>query len=242
VTIDRETLIAYVDGELPIEAERRFETALSSDTDLQKRVEEQRQLSAALRAGFDPVLTEDIPANILSAIETAPVSRPWRTREAFRWMRIFGKTEPSQFQIRMAVGTAVAVLALAAVIARETGGDTLIGNRNGMLVAQGSLASALETRLANDSGGGPGVGLSFRSKEGAICRTFAISERAGIACRSNDAWRIAALVAAGAESKTDFHAAGSTMPQPLRAVVTRMIKGDAFDAAQERAARQRGWK
>jgi hypothetical protein len=242
VTIDQETLIAYVDGELPFEAERRFEATLSGDSELQKRVEEQRQLRGALRAGFDPVLTEDIPANILNAIKTAPVSRQWRTREAFRWMRIFGSTPPSQFQIRMAVGTAVAVLALVAVITRETGGETLIGDRSGVPVAQGSLASALQTRLASDSGTGPGVGLSFRSKDGAICRTFTISQKAGIACRSNDAWRIAALVDAGKQSKTDFHAAGSGLPQALRSAVSRMIKGDAFDASQERAARQRGWK
>src|SRR5690348_119546 len=113
-------LIAYVDGELPLEAERKFEARLSADVDLQKRVEEQRKLRTALRASFAPVLTEDIPTNILRVIETAPVSPQWRTSQAFHWMRIFGRTAPSQFQVRMAVGTAVAVIALVAVITRET--------------------------------------------------------------------------------------------------------------------------
>lgn len=240
MTIDEETPIAYVDGELPLDAERRFEETLSRDAELQRRVEEQRKLRTSLRAAFAPTLTEDIPPNILNAINTAPVSRQWRRQESFRWTRIFGRTA-SQFQIRMAVGTAVTVIMLVAVVWRESGGNDLFVNRNGVTIAQGSLASALDTRLASDNGPGAQMGLSFRNKAGAVCRTFAVSQKAGVACHTNDAWQVATLVDIGKHAPVDFHAAGSEMPAALRATISHMIFGDPFDAAQERASLSRGW-
>lgn len=239
--VDEETLIAYVDGELPVDAERRFEETLSRDAALQHRVDEQRKLRASLRAAFAPMLTEEIPPNILKAINTAPASRQWRRQEAFRWTRIFGRTA-TQFQIRMAVGTAVAVIMLVAVVWRESGTSDLFANRDGVTIAQGALATALDTRLASDTGPGPQMGLSFRDKTGSVCRTFAVSQNAGIACRTNGTWQIATLIDTGKQAPADFHAAGSEMPAVLRTTISHMIAGDAFDATQERASRARGWK
>jgi len=108
-----------------------------------------------------------------------------------------------------AVGGAVGVGAGAGVRAAANGGSGAVVRACGGRPACGEPAGGCDP------------------SDGAVCRTFAIPEKAGIACRSINAWRIAALVDAASQSRTDFHAAASSMPQSLRKTVLRMIEGEA---------------
>jgi len=93
---------------------------------------------------------------------------------------------------------------------------------------------------------GPRVGVTFRSKDGAVCRTFDMNasrdNHAGVACRDADGWAIAALAAAEARTGSPYETASAGMPSAVRDAVAQMIGGEAFDAEAERRARDAGWR
>ena len=62
MTIDRETLMAYADGELDLLAARRVEQAIAADPSLAEQVERHRALTASLRAAFSVVGQAPVPA------------------------------------------------------------------------------------------------------------------------------------------------------------------------------------
>jgi len=234
-----EQILAYVDGEMSGTEMQRMDAAMAGDAVLRARVEEQRQLRDALRVSFDPVLSEPMPATLTNAAMMAPVSWRWRLRA----LLTAGQRSSGAISIPRFAMTAAATLVLGVVIGRTVldTNDAMIGTANGVTVARGELAQSLETRLASDSSGGTRIGVSFASKDGRDCRTFAAGSNAGIACKSGDAWQIAALTQTGNQAHREFQAAGAAMPDAIRAQVQQMMAGDAFDAAAERAARDKGW-
>jgi hypothetical protein len=243
VTIGDELLLAYVDGETNAEETRLVETAMARDADLRARVEQQRKLRDALRAAHDPTLSDDVPESLRNLVMTAPVSWRWRMREALRGFVTAGQPGAGSVALPRFALTAAATLVLGVVIGRTllpSAGDSVYGNSAGAMVAQGSLAHALDTQLAEESGGAVRIGVSFRNHVGEDCRTFTVSRNAGLACNRGGEWRIAAL--AESEKQTgEFHTAAAAMPDAIRTAVGGMIDGDAFDAQAERAARDRGW-
>ena len=120
----------------------------------------------------------------------------------------------------------------------------MVAAREGV-IARGALARALSEQLASaqKSDAPVRVGLTFLSKEGEYCRTFALekSASAGLACSSGGEWRIPVIAQAERKSGEYRTAAGELPPAVLRAVEER-IQGSSLDAAAERAAQQRGWK
>jgi hypothetical protein len=230
-----EELIAYVDGELAGEAARRIETTMTADVVLRTRIETLRQQREQLRASFEAVMDAPVPERLRSAALTGAAS--WR----FRLREYLGSAGDGPSFARMAAVAAAALIV--GVVAGRMSGDLGVTEAPGdALVARGALATSLETRLAGDPAPGPRMGVSFKNKKGANCRTFATAGMAGIACKANDGWRIAALSTSEAPGTGDFQAAGSAMPPLIRSTVEQMIDGPPFDAAAERRARDRGWK
>ena len=112
----------------------------------------------------------------------------------------------------------------------------------GRLVASAGLENALYARLASAPvESGPRIGLTFRDKSGAICRTFEDQAASGLACREGGDWRIRSLFQAPEGQATDYRMASGPDPQLMEAV-DASIDGDPFDAAEEKAAAERGWK
>lgn len=220
-----ERLMAYVDGELG-EAERAaFEQELAVDPALQREVARQQELRGRLSATFDPVLDEPVPLQLRLAAEAAntPGRRSWR---APQWAAM------------------AACLALGLVLGRlllpERGP---LSERDGALVVRGELAQALDRRLASEVG--PiRVGLSFRSHEGAYCRTFqsAPDGLAGLACRAPQGWSARTVTAWSPQDQPAYRTAAVETPPAVLAAVDDLIAGEPLDAAAERAARDRGWK
>ena len=68
MTLTRETLMAFVDGELAPEEERRVAAEVAKDPSLSAYVEQQKELAAKLRTAFAPVLEAPIPARIERAV------------------------------------------------------------------------------------------------------------------------------------------------------------------------------
>src|SRR3546814_10069946 len=85
-----------------------------------------------------------------------------------------------------------ASLVLGLAVGQNMGGSGPVAISGGTIVAQGELAKALDRQLASAQAMGlpTRIGLSFRSKEGSICRTFAGQAMSGIACEEDGRWRL----------------------------------------------------
>jgi hypothetical protein len=221
-----ERLIAYLDGELT-EAERAaFEADLAADPALAAEVRRHKGLAARVVATYAPVLREPIPPRLTVLASAANDRGPAR----------FGLPQWAAMAACLVVGV------LGSRVLWPDSGP--LAMRGGALVARGDLANALTTRLASDPGP-VRIGLSFRGPDGRYCRTFqsAADRLAGLACRDGDRWVAQATTAWSPQAQQpEYRAAASPMPSSVLAAVDAMAAGGTLDAAQERAARDRGWK
>ena len=90
------------------------------------------------------------------------------------------------------------------------------------------------------------VGVSFKSKAGAYCRTFTTHESttlAGLACRDHDDWHVQVLAQTTStpDNGTAYRQAGSALPKSVLQAVDDNIAGEPLDAVAEIAARDKNW-
>jgi hypothetical protein len=220
-----ERLIAYVDGALPPSGRAAFETEMAADLALAARAEQHRRLAARVSAAYAPVLEEPVPPRLI-ALASAANDRGPRRAGQLRWA---------------ATAASLALGLLAGHFLWPDRGP--LAPRGGDLVARGGLETALTTKLASEPGPVK-VGLTFRSRDGHYCRTFAspADHLAGLACRRDGHWVAQTTTAWASQPSPDYRTAASAMPPAVLAAVDAAMAGEAFDAAAERAARDGGWK
>lgn len=234
--VDDEKLLAYLDGELDSDAARAVEEAIAADPALADRVAQHRQLRDMLRASFDPILDQPIPAvltNIarpdadvidLAAARAArrPMSGDWRG-----WASL----------------AATLVLGLSVGYMLNPGDAGPLVQQNGRIVASHGLSDALDTQLASAGTGDAAVrvALTFRDRSGAVCRSFTVAAANGVACRDNGQWQVKGLFQGAESQKGDYRMAAGGDSRVM-ALVDDLIVGDPFDVAQERAARDAHWE
>lgn len=243
MTFPDEVLMAYADGELDPRTRAALETAMASDPQLARRIDQHRALRDRVRSAFDTVLDEPVPARLREAVRAAPSGpaasqvlplhrRPVRRRQWPQWTAIAAS---------LIVGLVAGRLA-----SLRPGNAGPIAMRDGRMLASGVLARALSEQLASDqSAGGPvRIGVSFRAKSGQYCRTFSLrrpAALAGLACRASEGWRIGTLVGGPPGGAGTYRQAASSMPPALVAAVDAEIAGEPLDAPAEAAARSRHW-
>jgi hypothetical protein len=231
---DRQTLAAFVDGELPPKDMERIALLLAARPDLDAYVRQQERLRSTLRTHFNQELAQ-VPERLANAIHDTPIS--WRWRMRFQLGNGF---------LTRTLAPACATLALGLLLGvalRPAAGEFAV-NGTGQLVAQGQLSKVLDTRLASvrQDANGPQIGISFRDWTGSDCRTFSSSDKAGLACHQGKAWVIGTLVSRPRENAGEaYRMAGSEMPDAVRRAVTENIDGAPFDADAEARARDNGW-
>lgn len=241
MTISDEMLMAYLDNELSLEERAAVDAALGADADLRARLKRQERVHQMLSAAFDPAVGQAAPERLVAAAMTAPVSWRWRLARLFD-----GRERHAGFVPRFAPAMAVLVVgvALGFLIARAL--TATHGFGEGPLVAEGDLARVLETQLASDEvSAGPRAGVTFRAKDGLVCRSFDMGARenfAGVACRAPVGWVINTFVRAEPRTGAPYETASAGMPSAVRDAVASMIGGEAFDADAERRARDEGWR
>ena len=223
-----EQIAAYADDELDLLNARRIEQSMASDSDLAEAIAAHRALRRRLANHFAPVLDEPVPESLsspLTVIDTSLEGR--RKRKAHPW---FGTAQ----WIAIA-----AALVMGLFMGRQVEQGP-VGERDGALVAQGSLASALDTQLASEQGSNPAtrIGLTFRNASGTICRSFEARTFSGIACRSDADWQLRQTF--GRSARAEYRQASSS---PLADSLADMIgSGTALNAKDETAARDRHWR
>lgn len=228
--MDREMLNAFVDGQLPPQEMARIAALLDTEPEMKAYVLKQEKLRAALT--FEEMMRTPPPSRLVDTARTAPVSWRWRLQA------YLGR----HFVVRSLLPAGAALAAgLIIGITTKSNGDLILSR--GQMLAGGSLAQALDTKLASSGydGKGPRIGISFRDRAGKDCRTFTSGSQAGLACHRDGAWMISTLVAQGPEAGGTYRMAGSEMPDAVRRAVEASIQGAPFDAIAEAQARANGW-
>ena len=222
-----ERLFAYVDGELDAADRAAFEAEMTADPQLAAEVALHQSLAARVSAAYAPVLDEPVPPRLVAMAATA-------NDETGRGARL-----------GLPAWAAMAACLVAGVLAGRLAWPQsgLLVSRGGDLVARGDLATALGAQLTAE----PGVvrvGLTFRAADGRYCRTFqsARERLAGLACRQGDHWIAEVATPFRPGPTPDYRTAASDTPPAVLSTVDRLIAGAPLDAAQERAARDAGWR
>lgn len=236
-TLDDGRLLAWLDGELPPGEAARVAAAVAADPELAALAEAHRALAARLRGGLDAVLAEPVPARLMAAVAQPMASVT--DLAAVRAARAASPPPPRRWWPQ--VTALAASLALGLFVGRTSlQAPGLMVSGPGGMQASGVLAVALNDQLAGAPVAGPvRVAISFRDRQGRLCRSWQAQAQEGIACRAGDGWAVTAALARTAEPGGDYRmAAGS----PVAGLVDSMIAGEPLDAAQERAAQARGWR
>lgn len=238
--IDDDTLHAYVDGQLDAETAARIDAALATDRALAARVQRARALRAALHGAFDPVLDEPIPARLAALLQAPAAEAPLASVTALPSRR------PRRRWAMPALAMAASLAALAVLLWQSSAHD-LVRLRDGETFAGGALSRALDDQLASapEPDAPISVGLTFRSTDGHICRSFvrhAAPARAGLACHAEQGWQVPVVVPMEAPAEGDIRQAASALPPVVQQAIDARLAGEVFDVSQERAARDAGWR
>ncbi|SMC93088.1 hypothetical protein [Novosphingobium sp. B1] len=217
-----EQIAAFADGQLEGAEQAQVGAAVAADPALARQVEAHRALARRLGAHFAPIAAEPVPDH-LAAMLAAPkvvdlAEARARRKGPPRWAWVAGPA-----------------LAASLVLAVS------LGQRSSDYVSD-DVALALDRQLTSEQAGAATVRvlLSFRDGDGSFCRAYAASGASGIACRDDEGWKLQAAGQGEAQSGTEYRQAGSEGAIMARAQA--MAAGPALDAAEERAARDGGWR
>jgi hypothetical protein len=223
MTVTRDELAAFADGELDAARAAEVAAAVLADPALRADLDAHRALKARLGGHFAPILDAPVPERLTALLQpgeqTVISFAAARDRRLPRWSWI-------------AVPALAASLMLAVYLPRS--GDSY---------ADGALAETLDGQLvaAQSADASTRILLSFRDESGAYCRAFAGEAQSGIACRDGEGWRLE-MEAGGAGPQTgEFRMAGTPAADVLERAQA-MADGPALDAAQEQSAKARGWR
>jgi hypothetical protein len=247
MTISDETLMAFADGEVDPATRAIVEAAMRDDPEVRRRVAHHQALREVVKGAFAAVIDEPVPQRLIAAARGAPpgnvvdlagarnaaaVKAPGR---GLRW-------QPAAMAASLLLGLALGYLGW-------HGSNTLVTvSANGELVAGAGLAEALSSQLSADHppGAAATTGLSFRTKTGDYCRTFALTAthaNSGLACREGGSWKVKVLAQSPETpaNSSGFRPAASADSAAVRAAVEESIDGEPLDQAGEIAARQGNW-
>lgn len=235
MTLSREELAAFADGELTGARAQAVEVAIAADPELMRDLERHRALRAQLRAHFDPIAEGPVPESLAAPLRGA-ADPPAGNVVSFAEARE-RTTEKRRLPRWSWVAGAALAASLALVVLVPRSGDDSGG------YADPQLAAVLDQRLVAQQSPGDAtrVLLSFRDRGGAYCRAFSSSEGGGVACRDGSGWKLEALGEGTQGAAGEYRMAGAGDTEIL-ARAQAMAVGSALDSKQEAAARARGWR
>lgn len=236
--IEEESFFAWLDGELDPEEAAQVEAAVAADPELRARAKAHRELGARLRAGFDTILDAPVPETLTQATQPRAEVIDLAAARAARQPRV----AVSRDWTRWAGLAATLCAGVIGGMLIDGEGSGPVAERGGRMIASGELAKSLDTQLASaGSAGGTRVLLTFEDGRGNICRSFSAETASGVACRDEGNWQVRGLFSGAPAKEGDYRQASAADPR-IMALVDDMIAGEPFDAAQEKAAKDKGWR
>lgn len=246
-----EQLSALLDGELDADAQRQLRQAMAKDAQLAKRYADLAMIDTEIKTLFEEIDSQPIPQsiiNLLADTDDIPLSNPEPIRQPIAW--------------RPWMNRAAAVLVLGAGIGignmMFNSGNTSTSHyastmQYGPVSTSSSLAQilnhgamAVKHALPDDHAAHVTPVLSFRHKDGRLCREFTASKadstNRAVACFDQQQWQIV-LTAQGQQSalENEYETASAITPSAFEKQVRNMMEGDPLSIAQEGVLRKRGW-
>lgn len=236
---------AYVAGALSLEVAAHIDAAIAADVMVAARVEREKRLRAQLRGAFDPAYDGQTSDRFHAGAAVDETAIGPRARVADD--DVDEHSQRIGIPPRWRTPVVVVVASLAAFAASMwLRPDAPVQMRNGVLVAQGRLAHDLDGTLANAPSADAAISivLTFRDTGGRVCPGFsnATLAMAGLACRDGERWLLPVVTPVGAGEGGDMHTASHPLPAEVQAAIDTRLQGRVFDAMQERAARDAGWR
>ena len=235
--VSDETFFAWLDGELDADEAARVEAEVAADPRLAAMAAEHRAMQARLKGAFDAVARAPVPQHLGAAVTAQPQAQLIDFAEAKKRRE---RAWPSVAQWT-AMAATLAVGVLIGTLAPQARQVSPVEVQGGKIYAASALNEALSNQLASAPGGDVRIGVTFRDQSGAVCRSFAHPSSSGLACREGKGWRIRGLFAAPEGQSGNYRMAAGMDPN-LAALVDSSMAGEPFDAAQEKAARDKGWR
>jgi hypothetical protein len=233
-----EKFFAWLDGELDAAEAADMAARVEADPELAALAEQHRAMQAKMARAFDTITNAPVPERLRNAISPQPsnvVDLAEHREHRFRPLRLGGLPQWAMIAATLVMGIFVGTL-----VSGRNGSPVQV--EGGRLYAASTLDRALDSELASaPSSGAIRIGLTFRDSGGKICRSFTGSVATGLACRDDGRWRVRGLFPAG-EGQGGAYRMASGMDPNLAALVDSTMAGEAMDAAQEKAARQRDWR
>ncbi len=233
---DEEEFFAWLDGELDGEAAAKVAARVAADPVLGEQARAHRALGEQLRGAFDPLMTAPAPDRSFFDQHSTPPIDLAAARER-RTARRLGVPQWAAIAATLVFGIGLGSLV------GDRGGQGPVAITDGRMLAAANLETALDTQLASaeTTRQATRIGLSFRDKSGALCRSFEGEGAAGLACRDDNEWRIEGLYGASGGSQGDYRMAAGGDSR-LAALIDSTIAGEPLDADGERAAQANGWR
>jgi len=232
--IEEEKFFAWLDGELEPEEAARVGAQVAADPELNRKAEQHRALAASVRGAFATVSAAPAPQRIRDAVKRTNVVDLAQARETRQ-----RRSAPLWAQAAALAATLAVGIFTGTLLSSQSSGPT--GAEDGQIVARGELKGALYAQLASAPAGyGPRIGMTYRDKTGAFCRTFSEKAVSGLACRHGGEWQIRGLFQNAQGQSSEYRMAAGPDPR-LMDMVDESMAGEPLDAAQERAALERGW-
>lgn len=238
-----ETLMAYADGELDAAMRTAVEAEMAADPRVAAEIARHRELKTKLDAAFGGIVREAVPPALIATARTARATTV-ADLSAARDARQTGRQRTWAWPEWSAIAASLLLGVLGSRLV-DTGGDADIVASNGKLIANGALASALESQAAGSTTTEVRLVASFRAKGGEYCRTFTSEHGAlaGLACRDTNQWAVRALAQSErATAAGDYRMAATALPPAIAQAAAESMQGEALDAADEAAALASGWR
>lgn len=229
---DEEKFFAWLDGELEPAQAAAMEAQVAADPELTRLAEQHRGLGAQLSGAFDPIAEAPVPERLQSAVRPSAEVVDFAAAKRRR-------TLPPIAQFAAMAATLAIGLFVGMRLPEGASGPVEV--HGGRLYAAGALNGALDARLASAPSGDVRIGLTFRNQAGEICRSFTQQASSGLACREGGRWQVRGLFGAPEGQASPYRMAAGMDPN-LAALVDSTMAGEPFDAAQEKAAKDKGWK
>jgi len=208
MTVDDETLGAFLDGALDTEARAQVTAQLARDPALAVRLAELQALNTQIAADF-------------AAIPIPPV---------------LTQTRAAPYRLAaMALAAGLAGVALGLFGAPMLQGQRLLAHVDGDLRARGPLAAALDRAPSGVAKGSVEIVYTVSAADGAWCRAFHVSSRPaqdGAACRDERGWRIL-VVTTAPPSIAGYGPAEGEEPTAVAATIEALQAGAPLGRGEE---------
>ena len=241
MSLTKEQIAAYADGELSGDELAAVEAAIADDERLTEEIAAHRALKAQLGGHFAPVLDQPVPDHLAAMLKVAGTDdeAPSKAEDnvvSFGVERQKRGLAPTIRRWAPIAGPALAAALVAAIFLPNIGDGTAPEG-----YANEQLANALENQLVAEQSGQATtrILLSFENQTGQLCRTYRSAQAGGIACRDVTGWKIETELGLEGAQSTEYRQAGSEAD--LMQAAQDMAVGAALNTEEEAAAKERGW-